>query len=497
MDTPKKQAAKIAIAVLAFALLSPCAFPWGEKAQLSVVTTAIHVLSRGGTIPLTRLQNDVRDGANITSKELERMLPSFSVDPLGVIEGQMYLLQSVKGKRVDAYYAFRLGVLGKLVAIATSPLRDAEKRYRDRYNADADRHIMKATMTLGKRKIVDPKAYFAFVRREAARSEIDIIQDYRDGVGFSGVARAKLSADASRSVNAVADVWYSILRGNVIVANVSETETQSFVLGALRFYINRGNEAETEAAYDRIMGLAKNTSGLRQEIGDMFYVAGAYERAMTEYAIAVALDPSLRSVVEKMANFYTQRGDSARKEGRLEDARDAYAKAKDTDSMHPQAPPKLFQVESMIDDRDKRLESAEATIEQARALEAKAEQEIFANRHAKAISVLREASGLYGQVVAKVDEAEALYRNVPEEFHVQRTIARQGAHDINYKIREFTAALVSNSERLSGTGFSEDAARELTLSAAPLGKEALRKMVERELANQMNKLNQDLRNTIK
>lgn len=474
---------KVTAALSVCLLLAASAFPWGQQTEVAIVTTAVHVLSRGGTIPLTRLQRNVRDGANISNEELEARFRGYDLNPVGAIENEMYLLQSVRGNRVDAYYAYRLGVLGKLVATVTAPMQDVRASVRESYYESVDQQVGRVELELDDRQIVDPKPYFAEKLREARQSQQDILQDYREGIGFNGIARSKMPNDVSRSVDAVADVWYTILQGQVIVANVPEAEVQNYILGALRFYINRGNPQEVDSAYKRVMGLANETPDLREQIGDMFFDAGNYERAMAEYEAVLTLDPSRREVTEKISQYYTEVGQRAEEEGRLENAREAFAKATDADSLHPEAPSRLFQVEGMIVARQQRLQQAQDAIERARELETEAEQLVFRGNLAEAISQLRQAHDAY--------------ESVPDEFDVEYTVARQGVQDVTYRIREYTQSLISNSAELSGTGFARESARKLTQSAPPVSENALQKMIQAELDREMAELARQLRTRIR
>ncbi len=106
--------------VLAFA--AP-AGAWGPKTQLAIVTNALHLLSKTSNIPLERLERHLRDGAMVSLSGLERIYARIEDDPTAAIESEMYLLETAQSGRVDPYFAFRLGTLGKLVAEAVSPMR--------------------------------------------------------------------------------------------------------------------------------------------------------------------------------------------------------------------------------------------------------------------------------------------------------------------------------------------------------------------------------------
>ena len=281
---------------------------------------------------------------------------------MGAIESEMYLLQAVNAGRVDPYFAYRLGVLGMLVAEASAPLADSDPAIRDLYYADVEGVIERIQLKPAKRIKVDPSTYFAEVRSDAARRRDLILTDYRTGIGFKGTATTALSEDASRSVNAVADVHQSVLVGKVAAANISPSQIRDYVVRAIQFYIKRGNDAETDSAYKRLTDLNVSTVDLQKQIGDMFYDAGKYERAMQEYRAVLALDPARRDVTERIAAYYVKLGDDALNEKRLEVAREAYQNALNADKLQPDAQRKLLDAEKLIVERDARLASTRETL---------------------------------------------------------------------------------------------------------------------------------------
>ena len=126
------------------------------------------------------------------------MNPGATTNPIGAIESEMILLEAVRGDRVDPYFAYRLGVLGKLVARICSPLERADSTYRNLYYADVDKKIENVPIDSTSRRVVDPQVYLPQVSRSAADRADVIVEDYKTGLGFGGVAQASLSEDASR-----------------------------------------------------------------------------------------------------------------------------------------------------------------------------------------------------------------------------------------------------------------------------------------------------------
>src|SRR5690606_33593746 len=133
---------------------------------------------------------------------------------------EMSLLQAVRSDRIDPYYAYRMGVLGKMVAQAVAPLADAPPNIKSAYYADVDGAIQGARLQNSQRKLVDPRPYFNGVIRDARSNAQTIILEYQAGDGFQGLAKNAVPGHASRAVAAVADVWHTIFATQVDYANV-------------------------------------------------------------------------------------------------------------------------------------------------------------------------------------------------------------------------------------------------------------------------------------
>ena len=99
------------VSVLAFATVIGLCAParaWGPVTQLSLVRAGTHLLSQDGSIPLVKLERYVREGAQVSDEGMMDLNPLFEIDAVGAIQREMFLLQAVRGERVDPYYAYRL-----------------------------------------------------------------------------------------------------------------------------------------------------------------------------------------------------------------------------------------------------------------------------------------------------------------------------------------------------------------------------------------------------
>jgi len=480
----------VALAVGVITAAGP-ALAWGPKGDVAVVTTAARVLSRDGRVPLAKQLEEIRQGASVGRDVLEEMFPLMSAHPVTAIESEMRLLSALRGDRVDPYFSYRLGMLGKLVAMTTTPMSNAAAVYRDRYYADVDARIENTPVRPGQRKVVDPRAYFERAIRDARRNDVLITTDYRDGTGFRGVASASLPEAVTNSVDAVADVWHTILRGPVDQTGVSESRKRAYILAALEFYINRASRAETESMYERLMGLGVATPDLHKRIGDMYFEAGQYDRAIEEYKTVLAAVPGRRDVSEKIASYYVSLGDEAMAAGpqasdRLEDerltnARDAFAKALEFDALNQAAQRKLLDVEKQIADREKRRIEAAQAVDTARTLFEQADAQADQRNYAEAIKLLFKA--------------REAYESVTEEFDDSYLAAKAGINDASARLRELRSELISSAQGLSGTGAMEGA-RRIAAQADGLGEKALQTLIRKRYDAAIKDLGRELRDAV-
>ncbi len=453
-------------AVLVAAGVCPPADAWGPVSRSSMVTAAAHVLGQDPAFTLTRLSRYVTLGADLPQDEFDQLHPLYRVDPVGAIQREMVLLQSMRGGRIDPYYAFRLGSLGRMVADATAPLAaGGNGALRERYYGDVEKAIGRAGLEMEPRKVVDPRPYFSFVQARASSNNQIIEIEYRSGDGFDGIAHAALPADASRSVNAVADVWYTVLTSRAAAFEEPDAAKRDYVLGAIAFYLKHKNSAEAEASYASAQELGLMDINLRKTIGDLFFEHGRYERSIVEYRKILADNPGRRDVIERVARYYEITGDDALKLDKLEAAREAYGKALEADKLHSDAQRKMLNVEAKLYARDERLVAQRTSIEQARALENRAEEAADRRDYARAIALLRDA--------------EARYAEVTDEFPLEAKDASTGRRTMSMRTKEIKQQLIDNSASLSGSSAAYDA-RQLAGKNTTLGQDALKKMLQSE-----------------
>ncbi len=466
--------AKLLFVALTSVLCAGTGAAWGPRTQLAAVNTALNLVSREQGLPLTRLQKDIRAGASLSDEALAELYPDMAISPLRVIESEMALLKAARRPTLDAYYAYRLGALGKVVASVTAPMRDSDAAVRRHYYADADGAVNTGALTPAPRRTLDTLTPLERVMREAAVADDLIEREYNEGVGFRGAASTRLATDVSRSVNAVADVWWTIVTSRAVPGDISDAQLQQYVVHGYAYRIQRGNVAEIDAAEAYYAELTAFTPDMRARIGALLHEAGLRERAVREYEAVLATAPDRRDVVAKLSGYYVEVGEEALSAGKLEDALASFERALDANPLHPTAEQQRLEVNAMIRERDELQQTYRDLLRQADELRELAEQEAGRARYAEAVALLQQSA--------------ATYREVGDEFPMEGQRRTRGLREAEYRLGELRQSLLNNALAFSGAGFAPDMAALIAESSKGIEKEALEALLERAYQDEMERL---------
>ncbi len=446
---------------------------WAPQTRAAMVNTAIHLVSRNANLPLRDLAEDVRAGALIPQELQNSLYPGYEADPVSAIEVEMQLL-SAAGGRIDRYYAYRLGALGRLVADYVAPMRGGDPVYRNLYYADVDKHIGGIALELTAPRMVEPSAYFPERVRAAAANDTLIGRDYASGLGFSGVAAGLLAKDAMRAASAVVDVWHTVIASKALAASISEQQLQAYVLGAYQYYIDSGNIAELNPAAKRLDTLTPPTADMRTRLGDLLMAGGATESAIQAYQEALRLEPGRPDATEKIAAYYAKKGQDQLGEARLDDALSSFEKALEANPGQIEAETGRIQTVRGIEEREARLSADRAIMDQAANYEELAEAEATDGKYAEAIALLRQASSEYERVSP---ESVSEYQQ-----------SRDAINEIGVRVRDLKEGIVSNAQLYGGRGFELDRGADAVKATKGMDAQALEAYLQKAYEAQMAQL---------
>lgn len=464
-------------ALAALALVLPAA-AWGPKTQLAISTTAMHLVSKEVNIPLNKVGDSIRRGAMESQNAMLALYPDMLTGPIQAVESEMILLKSVRADKLDNYYAYRLGLLGKLVAQATAPLQDVNPTYRNLYYTDVERAIESTQLANRPRTTVDPAVYFSQRIAEANANNDVIVKEYEAGTGISGVAGSLLGDDTSRSARAVADVWETILTESSPAVNVSEERLREYCLAGMQFYGDRKSEAAMEAAEERYAKLVTPTPEYLIAVGDAYFKAERNDRAIEKYKQALAMDPTRRDVVSRIADYYVAKGDADLENQELESALEAYTAAVDANPLNESAEGNRLHAAKLIKERDGRMASNQELIAEADKFVEMADSEALAGKNAEAIELLRQA--------------ENVYMEITDEFPSEASLRDRGVMQARHRVQELKQQIMVNAADFSGTGYVQDVPLLVQRYGQGVDDAGLKAILKRNFDEEYDALSRDL-----
>lgn len=462
---------------LILAGLSIPGWAWGPRTQSAIVNAAAGVLTSENIAPLANVSKYILRGAAVPTSTLIKTLPGADTDPVEAVESEMLLLQAVREGRVDPYYAYRLGMLGRLVAELASPLAASTETYRGLYESDVEKAVERTALKTQPRQVVDPRAYFTRIQAHVEAQRPLIEKDYESGQGIGGVAGAGLSETLSMSVNAVADVWYTILGGDAVLSSVSDARVRQYHLNAVEFYLKQDSTAGAEASYSALEQHNLLDTATQREIGDLYYAAGKRERAVTEYEKVARQDPGQREVAERIAAFYLEQGTQALEKGELEAARDMFGEAARADRVNPAGTAAFLETESRIAERETRLQESKAALNAAQELVNEA--------------VRNAERGAYAPAMAQLRQARDKYTSVSPDFPQEQRDAEIGLDTVSELISDYRQKLIAEAQDLSGSGGSLYLQDQALNRARQVDQSALQTYLQQQYKREVDRLRRE------
>lgn len=420
------QSVRIAVvAVLGLAAAGP-AFGWGPTAQSAIVGTAFQVLGKSFGNPFRTVdvnyEKDVLNGAAagraVLNADGHLNSQGHLVNAIGT---EIQLLREIRrrGNGGGSYFSYRMGVLAALVSDAMFPLTFASDtrgaQLRAQVERDIDKHLKSYQMRTKQphlEYVRYPQQYFEQRRAMFADARTILEADYTRGAGYDGYASSSAPALLQATVEAVADVWFTVLRpeGDISDVTPSQRSLENYAMDQVLYQLReKRNLREAERAYRQFAGLKSNTLALYERIGDAFYAFGpdAHERAVQEWTNALSMPGPERSrVMKKLAGYYLGVGkshlDAAGKpnapKDALQNALANFTKALEYDQSSEEAAQLINETQIKIAERDQRLALAIETLSAAESVVKQAEKSRVDENYAEAIAQYKRAITVFEQV---------------------------------------------------------------------------------------------------
>jgi hypothetical protein len=477
----KKFVVKAILAGLTVVFVASDATAWGVKTQNTITSTAIQVIRR--TFPDTfrtpeiLYDDDVYRGAAADPGSLSRS-GSFTNDREAIlaISSQIQLLRAVREYGIDSYWCYRMGILSTLVSEVMAPFglgsaTGSQVSLKQRVDSDIEAHIARYSFAPSKdvRTYVRDVPSFFQDRRSFIADNLKVITlDYAQGRGYDGFLKGGGEEYFGRSVEAVSDIWFTILRVQGDVGDMrptGEVLTEYFVNQIDYLLGVRKNRQQADKVYQFFRDVNKTNMVAYERVGDLYFAYGENRLATSKLPQELAEGQSAReqgveewkrayntpgphraSVSRKLANYYLVTGDAlfekGMKPGSLESdldlpsALEHYKKVLEYDRGSSSAAKKISETNTAIVERNERLQLVVGII-------ASGEKTILEADKAS-------LAGDYGTAMATYKQAQQLLDVVDDEFPDQGKTARDKSKEANKKITEvINSILNSASEAIS------------------------------------------------
>lgn len=205
-------------------LCSGASYAWGPEAHKSIVQSAYQILQYhdynmirvpDGISYERDLVRGAMDGRAIIGDNLPIHSDEQAVD---AIEYEIQLLRAAREHGVGSYFAYRLGTLASLIADVMHPYgigyTPEQERLKEMIDVDIEESIHDLDVNITKRKndyIISMDRYLNKNRPLYKDDQLLIQDEYKRGINFGGYAGRATPYYYERSVEAIIDVWNTII----------------------------------------------------------------------------------------------------------------------------------------------------------------------------------------------------------------------------------------------------------------------------------------------
>lgn len=454
-----KPVTKRLAATFAVFLALPLAVPaparaWETKSMQAVGAMAMQMLKgdysdvfRPGGAVGPNFEKDVLAGARDGYRKLGDSVPlGGDSEVVEAIANEIALLRAARKYGPTPYFAYRMGLLGSLTANAVLPFgfawTEEDKALRQRMVADIEKNIngYSFTPTSGKLQFLcDAQAYFRTRQSFLAQDKAMIKHDYQLGRGYEGFLRQGGPAYFTRTVEAVADVWNTVLNADSVcpspLPRPSDRALTWYFVSEMEFLVvNKDSVRQAQTVYENFEKVNPRIPESYVRVGDIFYAHSsreARERGVLEWQKAYSLGgPGRSEVGKKLSAHYVTEGrfylDKAGKPGAedtdLPNALNALERGLDFDRTNAEVATLIEETNKAIVARNERLETTINIIANGEKIRAEADNFRDRKDFANAIKTYRQATGFF----------EA----VDNEFREQSNTAKENVRRLQTAIRE-------------------------------------------------------------
>ncbi len=419
----------IAAAILV-GLAAQDAAAWGPQSRRAITGTALQMLRRSYPDVFktddANFEGDLIRGALDGPTALRESLPMNSDAALvNSIGAQINQLRHARQTGVGSYFAYRMGVLSALVGDYFLPFAgDESTRKREivsRIQADLEKELESFRYQPSRPNlqfIRYPNEYFQERRKFFNDAELLIAADYsRGGPGYNGYMKNGGEAFFGNAVEAISDVWNTVLARSEGVGASSDEALTWFLVDKIEYLLSvKKNVREAERAQEMFSRINRNDFEAYEKVADYFYGFGGemgtdiglrmWETSLT------ASGPERRRVLGKLADHYMNEGEevfqlakqpNAPKDS-LERAKVQFLRALEYDRNSQAAAMKVKEVQAAIEDKLEQQMTMMELVSSAQEMMRKAEGNLAQKAYESALSTFERSIHTFSQVSSEFEE---------------------------------------------------------------------------------------------
>jgi tetratricopeptide (TPR) repeat protein len=442
------------LALMAFTLLAGPAWAWGPRARQAAAGMGMQITKQGYPTAFrpgkSNFEKDALQGALDGYASLEGTTLNSDAEVIQAINQQIQLLRGVRQYGPTSYFAYRMGVLGALVADLMMPFGfpegAADAALSKQIEKDIDANLEKYDYSPSQRErtyMRNPAEYFHDRRVFTAADQTLIADDYARGTGYKGFLAQGGEAYFSRAVDAIADAWHTVLRvePDASIPPASQPMLAAYFVKEIGYLLNeKRNVYQATEVYKSLDKVAQQMAQPYEQVGDLFYEFGSdetKERGVREWQVAHSLGgPERRRVASKLSRHYLSVGEELFEAGgrkgasetTLPSALRAFEQALDFDRTNDEAADQIQKTHVAIEERKQRLELVLGIIAEGEKLMSQADAMRVDGDLANAMRTYRQAIGFFTAV--------------DDEFTDQEKVAKDKIRDCQNSISEVIRSIM-------------------------------------------------------
>jgi tetratricopeptide (TPR) repeat protein len=430
----RRRVSAVLAVLLAVLIQSGPSAAWGPQTRQAIAIAASNLVRHSFTAGEVMYEGDILRGASDGIAALGGDFPLDNDDQaVDAVALQIIILREAIRNGPGSYAAYRLGGLSALVSELMVPYGlvydESERELADRIQQDVEARMSDFAVSPPKptfEYIMNHRLYFKGKRQFIEADKVLLADDYKRGKDPKGLWVAAGKKYFVRSIDAVTDVWYTVLHIEPGTRDYRPSNRQMarYYVSEVKYLLGvKKNIKFAERAYDLF---EKYNPGLPMslvEIGDAFYNFGTpqgKERGVEEWIKAYGIPGESRPAASvRLSKHYIEEGEQLYKraqtpEGKdtdLPDALKAFTRALEFDLANTVAANNVTETTKAIGARADLFKAQQQYLERVDGMVKKAEGSAIEKDYGAALSSYSQALNVLGLVTVDFKELNAKARD--------------------------------------------------------------------------------------